>query len=104
MCYGKFWIFLIVFEVFRGSALQRVIKTTLTNRRIRTMMTREEYEYHEIYEGLSVLAQKAINRAFGKCVATLEIGMPAGWVPKHDDRAEALIAAITKYVQECVIA
>jgi hypothetical protein len=58
-------------------------------------LTAEEKKYHEIYEGLQPNTIAAINKAFA--AAQKELQKCTMGALANDDRAEALVAAITRY-------
>lgn len=58
-------------------------------------MTRDQTYYHAMYERLKPVDQEAINEAYKALAKSLR---KSDFVTPGDDRAEALVAAITEYV------
>lgn len=60
--------------------------------------TQDKY-WHERYEAMSKSQREDIDCAFGAAIESLKDSGYEGQL-KWDDRAEALIAAITRYIEE----
>jgi len=61
------------------------------------MLTKVDLIWHGTYEDLGDSTREAIDAAFDACVAELR-GLR--YAAANDDHAEALIAAITRYIIE----
>lgn len=62
------------------------------------MITQQDKKWHEIYEGLPPETREAVDDAFMAARESLKENFmqTAG-----DDRAEALVAALARYVVDC---
>jgi len=61
-------------------------------------MTEQDSANHRLYESLSELEREAIDRAYTACRHKLVWTLEKNWTPDNCDEAEALIAAIARYV------
>lgn len=64
------------------------------------MLTQADRHWHERYEAMSEEDQSIVGIAFDAAVHELRALLAPAHQPAMDDRAEALIAAITRYVVE----
>lgn len=61
-------------------------------------MTDRDKFWHHIYEGLPPESRDAVDEAFRAARESLKENF---MLTEGDDRAEALVAALTRYVVEC---
>lgn len=63
-------------------------------------LTPSDCRYHAIYEALPVIPRHGIDEAYRVATNVLTIGTDHLYKAPGDDRAECLIAAITRYLVE----
>jgi hypothetical protein len=65
------------------------------------MMTAQDHAHHVIYENLPLIHQRTVDRMFTVCGEALHEG---GITPAMDDRADALVAALSRFLVESTLA
>jgi hypothetical protein len=63
-------------------------------------LTKEAQHWHGVYEGLTQYETRIVDSAYNQVRTTLR--HDSNFTPANDDRAEELVAAITKYYREGV--
>ncbi len=63
-------------------------------------MSAEATKWHEVYEGLTQFEKRRVDNAY--TAARTALREDSNFIPDNGDRAEILVAAITKYYKESV--